>query len=715
MNTQKRFINPFKRLGKGLFYLALSFGAVSAQAHENPESANEGLDSAAFHQEIVITATRKPQKAFEVPQSITQISEEEIKRKAPLAFSDLLSDVPGVSMSGSGFWESAPVIRGFSGNRVLVLVDGNRENNLWAGRDPLTPFLDVSQIQRIEVLRGPASVLYGTDAVGGVINIITKHKPLVQEGAWQFKPSLATGYSSVDEGLFGQVGLNAYGQGFDVHASYLQRKTENYTDGNGNEVKNSQFETDAYVLEAGYQFNPNHYLSAGYRRNDIDDKGVPQKENAAYSHFTTFDTDSYHLMYRGLGFGRIQELQLNTWLIDQKRIYDGNIASTSQPMYTLKSNLIETGAAGVSMQMELDIHSDHTVMTGFEYVYEDATSSETQLKNKSANDKTAKLITFPPVSNADRAHFGLYAQDQWRLSKAGMLLITGLRYDYFNASADDAVFKTVAYESDGVTVKKTVETLVSYDEADDQAVTFNLGFLYPFTQSLNFTTTLASGFRAPDIFERFSTRGGSYIILGNPELDPEYSTTLDAGFKFSAENVRMEVSGYYSWVSDYIDLVNLGDSLNGLPTRNYINVSDAHLYGVEGSVEYMPMARLTLFGNAAYVVGKNNTTQDRLNDIPPLTGLLGARWNDNLMSDWQYWFEFSTDLVASQNDPAPGEKATLGYALLDIRGGLSFSEQAALTLAVENVLDKTYRNHLNSADFLYEPGINFKATLRLNL
>jgi len=120
----------------------------------------------------------------------------------------LLNHAAGVTINGSGLWESIPTIRGFGGNRILILIDGDRETNLWAGRDPLTPFIDTGNIGRIEILKGPASVLYGSDALGGVINIITRQPSFTEDGKWAWSPTLETGYSTNDNGKYGNLVLD---------------------------------------------------------------------------------------------------------------------------------------------------------------------------------------------------------------------------------------------------------------------------------------------------------------------------------------------------------------------------------------------------------------------------------------------------------------------------------------------------------------------------
>ncbi len=118
--------------------------------------------------QIVVTATRMEEKSFDVPTPVEVVNYQALTVSNPASVAQPLESLPGVSVAGSGFWNVMPVIRGMGGNRVLVLIDGDRENNLWAGRSPLVPFIDINNVERIEVVKGPASVLYGTDALVGL-------------------------------------------------------------------------------------------------------------------------------------------------------------------------------------------------------------------------------------------------------------------------------------------------------------------------------------------------------------------------------------------------------------------------------------------------------------------------------------------------------------------------------------------------------------------
>ena len=667
--------------------------------------------------ELVVTATRMEEKGFDVPTPIESVTPETLTINSPATAAQPLAELPGVSLSNAGLWQAIPVIRGFGGNRVLVLIDGDRENNLWAGRAPLTPFVDVGNIERIEVIKGPASVLYGTDALGGVINIITRQPDFAQAEKWTFSNSVEGRYSSVDEGWFGRYSLSGGGFGFDFQLAVSARDADDYQDGAGDDVKNSQFESQALDFKGRYFFNDDHDLSIILRSSDIDDMGEPKKASARYSHFTKFDTDTFKLAYHGRNLGWLKDLQIRGWYVDNERSYEADIPSAEKPIYKLKTNEFETSALGTSLQGQIDLNQDNRIVFGCDFVAEEADGDEQITVKKNQKDLKIKDLTFKPIPDCDRDHFGIFVQDEI-IFRERLTMLAGLRYDYFVADADDAPFTTDIYDKNGENIIMSKTSINHFSRKSDDAVTFNLGLLYALTENIHLTGNFSSGFRAPDMFERYSTRSSTYMIIGNPDLDPEYSYNADLGFKLNYQRLRGSCNGFYSRVEDYIELADTGRDFAGMEAREYVNVDDAELYGADGSLEFDLLEELTLFGNMAYVVGRDRKSHDRLNTIPPLNGILGARWHDQLTSGLHYWFEFSGNFYDRQDHPAKGEKETAGYSVYNLRSGVKFDYSAfkdiTLTLNIENLFDKNYRNHLNIADFYNEPGLNVVTTLKFS-
>jgi len=650
---------------------------------------------------IVVTATKTAENVFDVPASVSVINSSELSKKQDQSLGDALEDVPGLSIESAGSWEASPVIRGLGGSRVLVLFDGDRETNLWAGRAPLTPFADMGNIARVEVLKGPASALYGSDALGGVINVITKDALLSKGDEWKLENTVNTRFSSVDNGIYGRYSIAAGGKGVGLRFGISARDADNYEDGDGDEVRNSQYENYAVDFKASYELKKGHKAEFEYRLNNITDFGIPQKNgDAPFSHFDKFNTTVYKLKYSVKELGIFKDAALKAYYVDQTRSFEGNFPSSDGKKYNIKENDIDTSAKGASYQMTYE-NSKHKITSGFEIVQEETDSEETQLISKTNGDP-ARKFEFKPVPDAKRLHAGIFGQDEIFFTDKFIAVIGG-RYDYFSADADDVIFRDTKYKTGGA-VKSASESLNDFSAETDSAASLNIGLLYEVNSSLHLTSNLSTGFRAPDIFELYSTRGGgSMVLIGNPELDPERSYNVDFGIKTKSKRVQSSASLFYNRVYDYIDTVLQSTPfVSGIPSYKYTNVTEAELYGFDAAADFAVTKNITLFGDIAYVVGIDRDTDNKLSNIPPLNGKLGARWDDKL-GKIGYYIELSADMYASQDKVAAGEEKSKSYNLANIRTGvkipeLGFLRNTSVTLNVENLFDKQYYSHMRKSD-----------------
>ncbi|TFG39331.1 MAG: hypothetical protein E4H44_02300 [Candidatus Aminicenantes bacterium] len=188
-----------------------------------------------FEDEVVVTAGRQELLSSQVAAPITVITSEDIEMLQPEKMADLFKMIPGVEIQGEGPFRGIPVIRGLSSNRVLILIDGQRLNNAresttFAGIQPA--LVNLAEVERIEVLRGPASVQYGSDAIGGVVNIITRQPNLAEE-TFKVHGNLSYEYGSTSDSQHGQAMVQGAGEGMSFHLGASVQDVGNYTAANG--------------------------------------------------------------------------------------------------------------------------------------------------------------------------------------------------------------------------------------------------------------------------------------------------------------------------------------------------------------------------------------------------------------------------------------------------------------------------------------------------
>lgn len=231
----------------------LSGDSPGTQAEKKTEKKKEEKKKKeqVLHYEVTVTATRTKKDTFEIPKPVSVINRRKLEEKAPNNVTEMLTELPGVDVNGVGTNQSRPVIRGFRGQRILLMEDGIRMNNSRRQQDfgEIPALVDVSGVDRVEVVRGPASVLYGSDAIGGVVNIITKI-PRYKPGSSSIHGSFGYRYSSADEQNKGMANINGNVGKLGFMISGNLRKAQDYLAPAGS-FGNIELDDDVVVNDSG--------------------------------------------------------------------------------------------------------------------------------------------------------------------------------------------------------------------------------------------------------------------------------------------------------------------------------------------------------------------------------------------------------------------------------------------------------------------------------
>ena len=228
---------------------------------------------ATFLREVVVTGSRFPRKYYEATQSLSLINNFQLREQMPTVIGDMLSNLPGVDISKDSPWEQRPVLRGLSGQRALVLMDGTPMNSA-RGNGPHPALVDPTQIERVEVVRGPVSVAYGSDALGGAINIITRQALPSSMNPKPLSGSMTlTGTSAESQGN-GSFTLMPHAGRLSAFIGAGQRHTGDYSTPNGT-MPHSSFRDRNAIVNARYDFSDRMVLKAGYQLYRGNDIGIP--------------------------------------------------------------------------------------------------------------------------------------------------------------------------------------------------------------------------------------------------------------------------------------------------------------------------------------------------------------------------------------------------------------------------------------------------------
>ena len=684
---------------------------------------------------VVVTSTRYEKQLKDVSLPLTVVKANEIEKTSPITVSEALQTEPALSLARDGIWATQVNIRGLSRQNIVTLVDGNRietSTNLAAGLS----LIDVNNIERIEVIKGAASSLYGSGALGGVVNIISKSGYYAD--GFNLSGYVSNSYSSVNSGVSGNLALNISDSNWYTRWSVTARKAGNTQTPQG-VLQNSQFQDNNVDAELGFRPSLNHELKLKYQRFYARDVGLPGgsafPQNATVR-YPEEGRSMYAAEYKISNIGKsLMALRLKYFhqfiLRDVENIpnsiqlkYDENPSKRVQPL------LIEPSAGhqtnGIQLQTDWYFARKHYLIGGIDlwqrtYTGRRIKNVKTEILDPADSTYTTVLKTTHtiikeiPVPDSKYLSLGLYGQDEFNMMNNKLNWIIGGRVDLINVE-NKAVNNPVYIITNGNwNDSPPINSLASFpaDKADDLSWSSNLGLLFRFGQYVQFTATIARSFRSPSLEERYQyIELGANTYLGDPHLKPEQGNFIDAGIRIWRP--AFSCTGDL-FLNDLQNLVIDQQREENLYVKT--NIGKARLFGFDLNTEFNFYDNLVLYGSAAYVRGKDLSGEADLPEIPPLNFKFGLKFpltgylNFNLLAY----------IYSDQKKVAPGELATPGYACYNFYlitrtlrvNGIS----GKFTFAVENIFDKAYRNHLSTIRGIYnlEPGRNIKFQWMMNL
>jgi len=622
------------------------------------------------NEEIVVTALRYPESSIKVPAASTVISGEALSEKMAPNLTEALQDVPGVGALGSAGFSLVPSIRGLARRRVLYLIDGARlDSDRRTG--PNGSFVSPEDIDRIEVLRSSSSVFYGSDAIGGVIHVMTR-MPRFDGG---IHGRLLTGYATVN-GETG-VGLSLEGsvKSWAFSLSFQSADADEYLTPGGTKVLQSQYTQGSLLAKIAHRTEKRE-IDIGFLGARGTNIGKPNTTAATKP--TWYPRENQNLLqfhWKEKNVGKDGEVLFHAFvnpnfLETLTETYAGfrtqeAFAKTDSTEFGTQLSYAKKLAPSLRLEGGVDYFGRGTADAYNRYTSFDVFGAQ-----------TAVLEEFPYVDGS-RDDLGFFLSADYSGIKR-LDILGGVRYDLLQMKA-----LPLGTESSVVT-------------KDDQATGF-LAVSYRLVKNLTAFVNLSRAYRLASINERFYTGiSGRGFIVGNPDLRPESSLNLDGGLKLLGRRHFFGLYAFRYQIDDMIERYRLDPS-----TYTYGNIEKGRLQGLEFEAEAFLLPGWKVFGNVAAIRGKSLETGVPLNDIPPVQFYTGTRvWKGKLSAELNATFRLA------KSNPGPAEIDVASSELVNLKAtypwrGLNFY------VSLGNIFNTTYIARADS-EAMVEPGRNLR-------
>ncbi len=656
--------------------------------------------------EVIVSAGRIASRD-EIPVLVEKMGIQEMRSDGQINTMTALMKVPGVEQIAYGTGVGKPVIRGMSFSRILSMYQGARYENQQWGADHGLGVNDLG-IEAVEIIKGPASFLYGSGAVGGVVY-------LVDERPARRGKMLANLNSTLHSNTLGfrqTFGLRETKEsGWFYGFNLAHENHADYKDGNNRIIGNSRFNTSTLRVNTGLQKQWG-VVNVGYTYH-LQNLGIIEGSELDQSLSTTRSDRSMQLPFQ-----KIQDHLLT--LHGVVSIGKGRLETTFGHHFNLREEIAESFTA-----VDLGLIQNNTTFDA-KYFYEKDNSENVlglqgfYLQNKNMDGVSKILI--PDAQIIDASLYYLYT-----LRKNNTTYQAGLRYDARNTVGDATASVIQDY---GYTFPNKPSELVTLSTQHSGA-SGSVGVIHKFSKELNVKTNFSSGFRAPDLAELFSSGehpGTQRFELGNTESKREQNFQLDFALEYGTPMLSFELSPFLNMVANYIYFTPTGEPVDGTDLIVWsFDQENARLFGGELRAKLRPLnkKKLVLSSSFSMVRGVNPQTKEAMPLIPADRIMSSATWNfndleklTNMKIQVNYNYVSQQDRLSAREEVSYMGETTPSFHLLGANLGtdLNFgSQKLQLNLAVNNLLNEAYVDHLSFLRPFNINNIGRNFTLNINV
>lgn len=697
--------------------------------------------------EVIVSASKWETKANEIPNKIEKIKRKDIIFNNPATSADMISSGNQVFVQKSQLGGGSPMIRGFAANKILFVVDGIRMNNAIYRSGNLQNVLqtDVNSIENAEIIFGPGTNIYGSDALGGVIDFHTLSpkfnddstmavmgSALARVATADFERTLSANVNLANDrwAFLASISFSKFGDSKmgSVHNAYnLRNEYVDIIDGNDTIIKNSDPEVQrfsgydqlSFMTKIGHKFSKNIDWEYGlYLTNTT---AVPRYDRLLeysgddlkyavwnyepqqwfmnrltvnmHNNASWYDNSSITFGFQNVKEGRNDRKYKNNWL--RKRTEQVNIFS-------------------FNVDFDKSIKNGHTLYYGIELVYNDVVSEG--LEENIVTNEINNISTRYPDGGTKFFQTGAYLSYKKNFSQVPLTFLAGMRYSFvsLNSKFNDTTFYQLPYRN---------------IDLNNNAITGSIGLVYH-PGEWQYNINLSSGFRAPnldDVAKIFDSEPGN-VVVPNENLKPEYIYNIDVGIIRKFDGIaKIELSAFYSYLVDA--MVRRDFTLNGLDSIYYdgelskvqavVNTGSANIYGAS-AIFNIKLTSSVAFRTIFTAIKGEDDSGDAIRHVPPFYGstdityengklklTLGAVYNteisyENLTpSERDKSYLYATDSNGKPYSPA--------WWTLNLKGSYAFNSNFITSFGIDNIMDFRYRTYSSG---ITSPGRNFIIAFR---
>ena len=666
---------------------------------------------------ITVTTTRSAQKLSDVPSTVSVQDERQIDQQNINTIQDLIRYEPGVSVSGGNgrFGLSGFTIRGIGGNRVLTQVDGVRVADGFAFGmflDSRRDYVDLDTVKQVEIIRGPASSLYGSDAIGGAVSFITKDASDYLDDGNDVYLRLKTGYDGSDDSWLRSTTLAGRHEKLDTLV-HLGRRTGQASDSYGThggtgvertKTNPQDYTRDNLLTKFGWDISTQQRLQLTYET-FADDTNTKVMSNYGASSFgaTTHSQDArdsidrqrYSLAHT-LNFDSPIADRINSQLTYQnsktrQRTYENRFAA-GQAQSRVRDSDYQEKLWAVNSMLHKSFNlgaSQHELTYGIDIKRtknSDLRGGSDTILSSGVTTHVKPTSDFPDPTSTE---YALFIQDQIQIGR--WTLLPGLRYDHY---------KMEPHVNQNYLNSNAVDSTPS--NYSDSTLSPKLGATYQVNDQHSVYGQYAAGYRAPQAVEIFGEfeNPGMYRTLSNTSLKAETSDSYELGLRGQYSAGNMSVALFYNRYDNFIEQTNRTSSKPGYPFGEfqYVNKDQVTIRGAEVKGElFLDTLGLSqgwrAIGNIAYARGKDKSTGAALNSIDPLKGVFSLAYSQ---PNGLFGGDLSWTLVAAKSrfdkTQTPNQFATSGFGTLDLNAWWQLDEHLSINAGLFNLTDKRYWN-----------------------